>query len=315
MVKALVFLVATGASWVVVGAIVGLIGRKGLNLLYYQIAAGFIRIAASLVIGLATTADLLPPAGIGSDIWAGVIAGCLAFGFFNYVMIQLMGLAMRKGPNAIVWATIQSGFIYPFFMGWLVFGEPMSAGRAIGILMILASIVLYAARGGTDGRDKSTAEQAPLRSWLAPALLGMLFCGLNQCGGSLPSHLPRGDEFPSILRDLITSVGGLAGCAWGLVRLGLRGQLERPSRRELGQLAGFAFCVQCVNYTAAVVLQYPGLDLLKQHDRLAMGFPIMVASCIAAFFPYGVLVLHEKINPLQALGAAIGVAGIILGCL
>ena len=46
-----------------------------------------------------------------------------------------------------------------------------------------------------------------------------------------------------------------------------------------------------------------------------MGFPIMVASCIAAFFPYGLFVLREKINPLQALGAAVGVAGIILGCL
>ena len=46
-----------------------------------------------------------------------------------------------------------------------------------------------------------------------------------------------------------------------------------------------------------------------------MGYPVMVASCIVGFFPYGLLVLRERINPLQALGAAVGIAGIVLGCL
>ena len=315
MTKALLLLVTTGVSWVIVGAFVGLIGRKGLNLLYYQIAGCILRIAVSLTIGVTTSANLLPPKGIEAPIWTGVITGCLAFGLFNYVMIQFMGLAMQKGPNAIVWAIIQSGFIYPFFMGWIIFGEPMSAGRAVGIIMILASIVLYAARDGKDTPKTSAVEKVPIRVWLVPALLGMLFCGLNQCGGSIPSHLPRGDEFPSILRDLFSQVGGLIGCAYGLVRLGKRGELTRPTRRELAKLIGYAVCVLSVNYTASVVLLYPGLDILKEYGRISMGFPIMVASCIAAFFPYGLIVLREKINPIQALGAAVGIAGIIIGCL
>ncbi len=315
MAKALLLLVTTGVSWVVVGAFVGLIARKGLNLLYYQIAGCVLRIVLSLSIGLTTSADLLPPDGIGTGVWTGVIAGCLAFGLFNYVMIQFMGLAMQRGPNAIVWAIIQSGFIYPFFMGWIIFGEPMSAGRAVGIIMILASIVLYAAREGKGAKNTCAAGKVPVRAWLVPALLGMLFCGLNQCGGSIPSHLPRGEEFPSLFRDLFTQVGGLIGCAYGLVRLGQRGELTRPTRRELGQLVGYAVCVLCVNYTASVRMLYPGLDILKEYGRLSMGFPILVASCVAAFFPYGLIVLREKINPLQALGAVVGIAGIIIGCL
>ena len=191
----------------------------------------------------------------------------------------------------------------------------MSAGRAVGIIMILASIVLYAARGGKDTKNSCAAETVPIRVWLVPALLGMLFCGLNQCGGSIPSHLPRGDEFPSIFRDLFSQVGGLIGCASGLVRLERRGELARPTRRELAKLIGYAACVLSVNYTASVVLLYPGLDILKEYGRISMGFPIMVASCIAAFFPYGLIVLREKINPIQALGAAVGIAGIIIGCL
>jgi len=314
MTKAIFLLVTTGVSWVVVGAVVGLIGRRGLNLLHYQVIGGVLRILVSLSIGLFTSAHLLPPAGIAPAVWAGVITGCLFFGLFNYVMVQLMGLAMRKGPNAIVWAIIQSGFIYPFLMGWLVFHEPMSLGRAAGILLIILSVVLYAVREG--GPHTPADQKTPLRAWLVPALLGMLFCGLNQCGGSIPSHLPRGTEFPTIFRDLITSIGGLIGCACGFLRLGLRGHLPpAPTRREIGQLLVCSVGVLSVNYTAAVVLQYPGLDLLKQYDRLSLGFPIMVASCIAAFFPYGVLVLREKINPIQALGAVVGIAGIVLSCL
>lgn len=317
MTKAILLLVSTGVSWVVVGAVVGLIGRRGLNLIHYQVIGGVLRILVSLTIGLFTSAHLLPPAGIAPSVWAGVIVGCLFFGLLNYVMIQFMGMAMQKGPNAIVWAIIQSGFIYPFLMGWLVFHEPMSVGRVAGILLIIASVALYAAREGAGGdAGKSAREKAPVRVWIVPALLGMLFCGLNQCGGSIPSHLPRGSEFPTIFRDLITSTGGLVGCCCGLLHLGMHGALPPlPSRREFAQLLYCSAGVLCVNYTAAVVLQYRGLDLLKQYDRLSLGFPITVASCIVAFFPYGILVLREKINPVQALGAIVGVAGIVLCCL
>ncbi len=323
MTKAILMLVATGSSWVVVGAVVGMISRRGLNLLHYQIIGGVARIALSLAIGAFTSAKLLPPAGISPKIWAGVLAGCIAFGLFNYFMVQLMGVAMLRGPNAIVWAIIQSGFIYPFLMGWIVFHEPMSAGRVIGILMIIASIFLYAARGKANAAkgpagpvDAARTERTPVRAWLMPALLGMLFCGLNQCGGSIPSHLPRGDEFPAIFRDIVTCAGGLVGCACGLASLGFRGQMPPlPTRREFALLTGFALGVISINYTAAVVLQFPALDLLKTYDRLSMGFPVTVAACIAAFFPYGLIVLHEKLNPIQALGAAVGIAGIVIGCL
>ena len=318
MTLSILLLVCAGLCSVIVGVAVGHVERRGYSLVRYQLLNCAVCVAVAVAGWAVAPSAMFPSSGCPPATWALVLAGTLLCGVFQYLMILMMGRAMKRGPNAIVWAIIQSGFIYPFLMGWLVFGEPMSAGRAAGILMIVASIFLYAARGKANGQERtsSAAERAPIRAWLVPALLGMLFCGLNQCGGSLPSHLPRGDEFPSIFRDLMTSLGELAGCTAGLVRLGLRGDLPRkPTRREFAELAGFAIGVLCINYTASVMLLYPGLDLLKAQGRVAMGFPIMVASCIAAFFPYGLIVLREKLNPVQALGAAIGIAGIILGCL
>lgn len=316
MIKALSFLVSTGFCWVAVGAVVGLIGRKGFNILYYQVMSGVFGLCAGLAIYVFSPASVIPPAGLPTSTWAGVVAGGLANGLFNYLMIQFMGVAMTRGPNAIVWATIQSGLIYPFLMGWLVFGVPMNAFRAVGIVLIIASIVLYAARGGAGNGAAEGGGKIPLRVWFVPSLLGMLCCGINQCGGNLPSYLEHGQDFPSVFRTLLSNAGSLAGCLGHVLLRGACGKWPpKPRKGELASLAVYTLGLMCVGYTSTVFLQFPGLDLLKNLGAGAMGYPIMVASCIIGFFPYGLFVLREKINPIQALGAVVGVAGIILGCL
>ena len=322
MFHALSLLVLTGLSWVPTGAIVGFIGRRGFSLFCFQVIGGVIGLLIGGVIGLVSPATLLPPAGIPASTWTGVIAGCLAFGFFNYFMTFFMGRAMERGPNAIVWAIIQSGLIYPFLMGWLVFGTPMSLSRALGIVLILASIVLYAVRGGTGmaaakgGGGEEDKGGGSVAAWLVPSLLGMLFCGANQCGGNLTSYLPRGQEFPSYFRAMVTSAGGLAGCALQLVMDGVRHRLpRRPGLRELAWLVLFSLALTVGTYPVTAFLLYPGLDRLQSLGAGAMAYPVMVASCIIGFFPYGMLVLRERFNPIQLFGAVVGIAGIILGCL
>lgn len=320
MLKALIFLVTTGFCWVAVGAVVGLIGRRGLNLLYYQIICSALSLVISLSIGFFFPDKLIPPEGISASTWFWVIAGSLANGVFNYLMIKFMGLAMKKGPNAVVWATIQSGLIYPFFMGWLVFHEKMSACRIAGIVLIVASVILYAARGKASGKSDapsaSPSETGGVTAWLLPALLGMLCCGINQCGGNLPSYLERGQDFPSVFRALFLHVGGLLGCLGGILWGGFRGKWpDKPRKGELLRLTIYCASVLSVSYTANILFMFPGLDALKNLGRGPLGYPIMVCSCIIGFFPYGLFVLREKINPIQAVGAVVGIAGIILGCL
>ncbi len=85
-----------------------------------------------------------------------------------------------------------------------------------------------------------------------------------------------------------------------------------------GEWRGLAVCAGCVglvSFLANTFFMFPGLDRLERVGAGSMGYPVMVASCIAGFFAYGVLVLRERITPRQLLGAILGLAGIVFGCL
>ncbi len=329
MTLALLLLVTTGLSWVSVGAAVGHVERRGWSLVRYQILLCLVCVALGLV-GWATAPDaFLPRSGCPTLTWVLVIAGMLSSGVFNYLMVLAMGSAMKRGPNAIVWAIVQSGLIYPFLMGWLVFDVPMGPRRLCGIALIVASVFLYATRHAEGaGRDDSHAESAEaatragkdepsaLRQWLPAALLGMLFCGINQCGANLPSYLEGGQEFSGTFRTFALYFGLLMSALVHLAGQSLRGtRLASAAPGELRGLALWAVGVGTMSFLTSRYLAFPGLDTLKRLGAGSMGYPVMVASCIVGFFPYGVFVLRERINARQALGAVLGLVGILVGCL
>ncbi len=170
MTKAILLLFATGLSWVSVGAAVGHVERRGYNLVRYQILLCIVCVVFGLAGWAAAPTAFLPQDGAPALTWTLVIAATLLCGVFNYLMNMMMGRAMKSGPNAIVWAIIQSGLIYPFLMGWLVFGVPMGIGRFCGITLIVASVFLYAFRGeqGTGNRERGMGKCGNVKVWKQP---------------------------------------------------------------------------------------------------------------------------------------------------
>ena len=316
MFTALLLLIAMGLSWVPIGAVVGHIERRGYSLALYQIFSCAACVAVGLA-GWATSGEpLLPDAGCPAATRVLVVGGLLVCGLFNYLMMLFMGRAMKRGPNAIVWAIIQSGLIYPFLMGWLVFGEPAGIRRLCGIAMIVASVFLYASRGNASKAPGSNATGLPLREWLPAALLGMLCCGINQCGANLPSYLDGGTGFSPSFRTLaIYSSLLLSALAHLAIRRLREKTCVRPLPGELRALAAYAAVLGAISFLTSRYLAFPGLDRLEHLGAGSMGYPVMVASCIIGFFPYGLLALHERIDLRQAVGAVLGVAGILLGCI
>ena len=160
--------------------------------------------------------------------------------------------------------------------------------------------------------DRLAERLAP---WIA-ALLGMLFCGINQCGGNLPSYLDGGQEFSGTFRTFVVYSGFLLAGLAHIATLRVHGlRLAPPKPGELRGLALWAGAVGVLLFLAFKYLTFPGLDRLKGLGAGSMGYPVMVASCIAGFLPYGVFVLHERIDARQTTGIVIGLAGIFLGCL
>ena len=316
MFTALLLLIAMGLSWVPIGAVVGHIERRGYSLALYQIFSCAACVAVGLA-GWATSGEpLLPDAGCPAATRVLVVGGLLICGLFNYLMMLFMGRAMKRGPNAIVWAIIQSGLIYPFLMGWLVFGEPAGPRRLCGIAMIVASVFLYASRGGaSNSKAADGAANLPLREWLPAALVGMLCCGINQCAANLPSYLDGGTGFSPSFRTLAIYSSLLLSALAHLAIRRLPGRASaRPVPGELRALAAYAAVLGAISFLTSRYLAFPGLDRLERLGAGSMGYPVMVASCIVGFFPYGLLVLHERIDIRQAVGAVLGVAGILLGC-
>lgn len=332
MTKAVLLLFASGLSWVSVGAAVGYVERRGYDLVLYQILLCAVCVALGLAGWLAAPGAFFPEGGAPALTWALVIVALLLCGVFNYLMNVMMGQAMKSGPNAIVWAIIQSGLVYPFLMGSLVFGVPTGPRRLCGIALIIASVFLYAARGNAAGNAASGSDsqparadgsgappaprQAPLRRWIPAALLGMLFCGINQCAANLPSYLERGSDFSSTFRTFAIYFGLLAAAladrAFRRRRVAGR---AAPPPGQLRALTAWAVGVGALSFLSTKFFTFPGLDALERLGAGSMGYPVMVAACIIGFFPYGALVLHERIDTRQAAGAVIGLAGILLGCL
>lgn len=200
MTLSILLLVCAGLCSVIVGVAVGHVERRGYSLVRYQLLNCAVCVAVAVAGWAAAPSAMFPSSGCPPATWALVLAGTLLCGVFQYLMILMMGRAMKRGPNAIVWAIIQSGLIYPFLMGWLVFGSSMGPRRLAGIALILASVFLYAAgksRSAAASNETDARNRIPLRGWLPAALLGMLFCGAN-----LPSYLEGGKDFSGTFRTL-----------------------------------------------------------------------------------------------------------------
>ena len=316
MITAILFLVVAGFSWVSVGAAVGHVERQGYSLVRYQFLVCAVCVTLGLVGWVTAPTAFFPHDGCPAMTWILVVAGMLLCGAFNYLMALLMGCAMKRGPNAIVWAIIQSGLIYPFLMGWLIFSVPMGPRRFFGITLIIASVFFYALRSGAAEGNASSGARAPLREWLPASLLGMLCCGVNQCAANLPSYLEKGRDFSGTFRTFAMYFGLLMAAFVHVGILRLRGHRAEPIRPgELRSLAVWAGSVGLVSFFVGKYLTFPGLDRLERLGAGSMGYPVMVAACIVGFFLYGFFVLRERISARQAIGAVLGIAGILFGCL
>ena len=147
-------------------------------------------------------------------------------------------------------------------------------------------------------------------------MLGMLCCGVNQCAANLPSYLEKGRDFSGTFRTFAMYFGLLMAAFVHVGILRLRGHRAEPIRPgELRSLAVWAGSVGLVSFFVGKYLTFPGLDRLERLGAGSMGYPVMVAACIVGFFLYGFFVLRERISARQAIGAVLGIAGILFGCL
>ncbi len=312
MATGILFAVLTGISWIWVGIVISYAARNKVNIPYIQLLQTLTGITISVIVLFAMGMLMKEQPEISARTkW--LTAFCMiTFGILNYFMFLAMGAAMRRGPNGIVWSVIQSGIVFPFLMGILIFHVEPTLSRVGGMLLIVGSVILFGL-----GKEKKAAANVPgmrKNSWYFFALLGMLLCGLNQCCANLPSYLSNGEPIGSVYRACFAQVGTLAG--WLIGSLATR-TLSRPKFHpgELKKILFFAISLNAVGLTASYLLFYNALDFLAEADAGSLGYPLVVSSCVVGFFLYSVIFLREKTGILQKIGFLFGVAGIVIICL
>lgn len=298
-------MVLVGTSWIIFGCVMGRAPKQNIKIPYLLIISSLIALVISVCIGLFQGFPRLSP--FGYFITFGVLAMC---GVANYYQLDLMSRAMQKGPNGIIWSIIQSGFVFPFFLGVICFGVELNLLRACGLVSLLVSLVFFGIGKNQSGNGK----------WKLLTFIAFLTTGISQVLSNLPSYYPESEAVTSIWRTAAFSTGLILG-AFSAELLGRKNMNEPSVLRELaGHFRRFvvwrtALLLEIPEILSSYLLLYPGMDILSKAGIGSVAYPVMVASCILSFELFALLILREKRTALQWLALLLCLLGVVGLCL
>lgn len=294
----IVCLAITGLCWVAVGVVISHASRKKINLGMIQ----FLNAATGATVSLAIVLTLSEWAAVSAETLWRTGAMFVGAGITNFLALQMMGRAMKRGPNGAVWTVMQSALVFPFLLGILFFDVESSLGRWLGLAAIIGGIVCIGL--GKSGHSAAHATG----NWRWPALAAFLLAGVNQCLSNLPSYWSDAAAVGSVSRTLFTQVGIIGGwVAVGHFRKSATGQWRAVSVMALGLTALGLF--------SSYIFFYRGLNLVAEAGAGAIGYPVVIGSCMIGFFLYSLLVLRERPALIQWIGNGLGLAGMVMICL
>ena len=302
----IIAMVIHGSSWCLVGLVMGESPKKGVSPALVQLGGSIFSTAAGLVILSFTGKFSHAPWGVT----AAVMADYFLIGVMNFILMELMSYAMQRGPNGVIWSVIQSAMIFPFVCGVLFFGVKMNFLRILGVVLLLGALACF-------GLSKDNASR-PSRpgSWRIPAFAGLLLAGVQQSLATLPSYYPVAREVSSITRTLSAGSGIMAAAVIYTLRHmtpEMRDQIRNSFRNKT--LLKYIMILQGFGLFFAYALFYPGLDTMAANGLGGMCYPILVGSCILSFTAASLLMLKEKMRPIQLGALVCCISGLVLICM
>ena len=293
-------MILVGSSWTVCGYVMGKAPKEKVEiplLLFYSMS---FTLLLSLISGSVQGFPQTTAKGI-----AIVAASQILSGIFNFWQLEWMSKAMQKGNNGIVWSIVQSGFIFPFFMGILFFSVPLTWIRLLAFLAALASVALFGLAQGGKGSGV-----------LLTAFAAFFMTGISQSLSNLPSYFPEAEPVSSIWRTAGVSCGFLLGtfsCKIGSLATFCREIPRAASNRKIWK---FTFLMVGLELFAHYFLLFPGMDSLSKANAGAIAYPLMVCACLLVFDLISLFILKEKHRPVQWAAlflCLLGVVGLSLG--
>lgn len=299
MVFGIIAMILMGSNWTMYGYAMGQAPKRNIDITFLLITTSLFGFLLSLSVGICKgfpqTENAALLLALGSQFLCGVV---------NFYQLKLMSKAMQVGPNGIIWSILQSGFIFPFFMGIVFFHEPLTAMRLLGFFVVLASLYLF----GTGKED----PEKKYGSWKIYTFAAFAVTGVCQSLNNLPSYFPGAAAVDSSWRAAFFCIGMACGGIFAEIRGGVK-QFFSQYSTQLHQREFWLFCIllEGISFLFRYFLLYPGMDSLSLHKAGAIAFPLMVSSCIIIFDLFSLLVLREKHRPSQWAALALCIAGAV----
>lgn len=288
-------MVLVGLGWTIYGYVMGKAPKQNIRISCLMILSGFLAGVISTAIGLGqgfprTTPQILLFA-LGTQFLCGIV---------NYVQLDLMSRAMQRGPNGIIWSILQSGFIFPFFMGVIFFSVPLTPLRLAGVIAMLIALALF---GG-----KSKGEYG---KWKLLTFATFLTTGVSQSLCNLPSYFPEAEVVTSIWRTGAFSLGMCAGGVLFELPRGMAFLRDLADHLRRKRVWGNCAILEIPELVSCFCLMYPGMDILSRLGIGSIAYPLMVGSCIIFFELFAIIILREKRQFLQWVALFLCLAGAV----
>ncbi len=306
----LIALAIVGGSWCICGLVMGSAPKRGVSSAAVQRISAVISCLVSAIVLLVTQTGI---SDIGAKAVFWTCASYFAAAVVNTCMLQVMSMAMQRGPNGIIWCIIQSAMLFPFLAGVLFFQVQAGWLQGLGVGMLLAALILFGL--GKDNTVCAENQKSGVLGWKTLAFLAFLITGLQQNLATMPSYFEASRHVSSVLRTLCTSIGTLlTTIVWSF----FKGEpcpffFSRDTLRNR-YFWGYAIAMQGFGLLAAYFLLYPGLDILAENGLGGMGYPLMVGSCIVSFTLASIFLLRERFQWKQAVAVVLCLAGLVALC-
>lgn len=293
MFKGIILITLTGLIWCGNGIIFSYAARKSLDFIVIMVISTFWGAALSW---LFISKPQMILNGTASR-WGELAMIMLSSGIIGTIGVIVMQNAMRKGHHGMVWTISQFALIVPFLFGVIIFHEPTTLMKNIGIFCVAASFVAF-------GLGQSRFHQSANKTfviWFPMSLLAFSILGIHQSLTLIPGYWRNWEDSANLRGALINT-----GCFVSYLIV-LIFSIRLPNRDEikLGLLSGIFV------FTSPIIL-FRSMDLLAKANMLAMVYPMTVGVCIIAFVIYSALFLKEKLSVSTLAGIGAGIAGLML---
>ena len=296
-------MVIVGSSWCLVGLTMGAAPKHDIHPTALEICEGGICVCAGFLIACVTsTWSTASP-----KVTLLCVLGFFVTGFLVFFNLQVMSMAMQRGPNGIIWAILQSAMVCPFLLGVFCFGEEATWIRWMGLALMLLALVCFACAKDT--------QKGAGHLWKLLAFLCFTICSIQQCITMLPSYYEEAKGFPIVLRMACTAAGrGTAPLVFLLCqhRQGKWAAFCQETRRPV--FWKFIGALLFVELFLSFLLFYPGLNIMAAAGLGNACYPILIGSCIISFTLASVFLLKERLRPLPLAALLCCLFGIFFIC-